>query len=235
MIRLVLAALLAIGVHATLYWIKIPWFQPHLMLRQSQTVSFDLVSLHKPIEKTVPPSPQAVQPKPKPEPLPKSKPEPKPKPKSSLKTVVQALPAPARRLPPDPPLEPMIEQPLDADIWAQEVELAPDAAANGEISAAAGAERQPAVQASVPRYDLNPPPHYPRVAKRRKYTGIVTLDVWVTAAGRVAQVRIADSSGYAILDKSAAKSVKDWKFTPARRRGLPVGMWVQVPVRFELR
>ena len=73
------------------------------------------------------------------------------------------------------------------------------------------------------------------MAKRRKYTGIVTLDVWVTADGRVAQVRIADSSGYAVLDISAAQSVKGWQFTPARRGGLPAEMWVQVPIRYELR
>jgi periplasmic protein TonB len=118
----------------------------------------------------------------------------------------------------------MVEtQSLDAGIGVQEAELAPDVVA---------AE---AVQVSVPRYDLNPPPHYPRVARRRKYTGIVTLDVRVTADGRVAQVRIADSSGYAVLDRSAVKSVQAWQFTPARRGGLPVEMWVRVPVRYELR
>jgi periplasmic protein TonB len=129
----------------------------------------------------------------------------------------------------------MVEtQSFDAGIGVQEAELAPDVVA-AEAVPPVGAAQQPAVQVSVPRYDLNPPPHYPRVARRRKYTGIVTLNVRVTADGRVAQVRIADSSGYAVLDRSAAISVKAWQFTPARRGGLPVAMWVRVPVRYELR
>ena len=225
--RLVVAALLAFGVHASLYWIEITRSQPHLTLRQSRTVSIDLVTFQKPTEKKVPPSPRVVQPKHQPKPILKSKPKPKPKPKP----VVQAPPVVPRSITP----EPMIEtQSFDADLGPQEAELAPEAVAREEIPPA-GVDHQPAVQASVPRYDLNPPPHYPRVAKRRKYTGIVMLDVWVTADGRVAQVRIADSSGYAVLDESAAKSVKGWQFTPARRGGLPIEMWVQVPVRFELR
>jgi periplasmic protein TonB len=230
-IRLAVAALLALGVHASLYWIRMPWSQPHLTLRQSRTISIDLVTFQKPTEKAAPPSPKVVQPKPRPKSIPESKPKPKPKPKP----VVPAPPVTPRSITPEPPPQPMVEtQSFDAGIGVQEAELAPDVVA-AEAVPPVGAAQQPAVQVSVPRYDLNPPPHYPRVARRRKYTGIVTLNVRVTADGRVAQVRIADSSGYAVLDRSAAISVKAWQFTPARRGGLPVAMWVRVPVRYELR
>lgn len=93
---------------------------------------------------------------------------------------------------------------------------------------------QAAVTASVPLYHLNPPPVYPAVARRRNYEGTVVIDVLVDRQGRAAQVKIAHSSGYEILDRSALNSVKQWRFEPGRRFGQPVEMWVQVPVRFAL-
>jgi protein TonB len=86
----------------------------------------------------------------------------------------------------------------------------------------------------VPLYDLNPPPVYPWVARRRHYQGTVLLDVRVTAQGIVAEVKVARSSGYPVLDRSALKSVRRWRFEPARRGSRPIETWVQVPVRFEL-
>ncbi len=227
MIRLVLAALLAFGVHATLFWLELPRSQPRLMLRQSRAVSIDLATFQKPAEKPVPPPPKVVEPRPKP--------KPKPKPKPVIKPSIQPPPAAPRPIVPKPvPDPPEAAQPLDTDTGAQEAVLEPDAVTTDRNSAAK-AENRPAVQASVPRYDLNPPPHYPRVARRRNYAGTVMLDVLVTVEGRVEQVRIVESSGHDVLDQSALKSVKGWHFTPARQGDRPVEMWVQVPVRYELR
>ena len=64
--------------------------------------------------------------------------------------MVQTPPVAARSIPSEPLPEPMIKQPLDTDIGVQEATLAPDAAQVAE------AEQPPAVQVSVPRYDLNP-------------------------------------------------------------------------------
>jgi protein TonB len=222
-IRLVLAALLAIGVHATLFRLEVPRSQPRLMLRQSRAVSIDLVTFQKPVEKPVPPPPKVVESRPKP--------KPKPKPKPVIKPLIQPPPAAPRPIVSKPVHEP---PPFDADIGVQEAALEPDAVTTNQNSAAK-AENRPAVQASVPRYDLNPPPHYPRVARRRNYAGTVMLDVLVTVEGRVEQVRIVESSGHDVLDQSALKSVKGWQFTPARQGDRPVEMWVQVPVRYELR
>jgi protein TonB len=50
----------------------------------------------------------------------------------------------------------------------------------------------------------------------------------------VAQVRLHKSSGHALLDKSALKTVKSWRFTPGTKNGRPATMEVVVPVRFRL-
>ena len=73
------------------------------------------------------------------------------------------------------------------------------------------------------------------MARRRNFQGTVLLDVRVTAQGTVAEVKVARSSGYSVLDQSALSSVRNWRFEPARQGSRPFETWVQVPVRFELR
>jgi len=225
--RLVVAASLALGIHAALFWIDLPWSRPSLIVPLSRAVSIDLVTFEKPIEEPASPKPKVIQPKSKPI---KPKPKPKPVPKPMVKKVVQPRPEP----PSIPaPMEPQPEE-FDAAAFLTPDQNPPEAAPAAEPEDIDTADDRAAVQASVPLYDLNPPPHYPRAARRRNYQGTVMLDVRVTVDGVVAEVRIADSSGYSILDRSAAKSVKGWRFSPALRAGQPIEMWVQVPVRFEL-
>lgn len=80
----------------------------------------------------------------------------------------------------------------------------------------------------------NSPPEYPRIARKRGYQGMVILDVQVTRNGKVGDLRVYESSGYPVLDRSATTSVKDWLFEPGMKAGKPVDMWVRVPVRFKL-
>lgn len=91
------------------------------------------------------------------------------------------------------------------------------------------------VTLAVPQYDENMPPIYPAIARKRGYEGAVMLSAEVLIDGRVGKLRIKKSSGYHILDRSALKAVKKWKFEPARRLGFPIAMWVEVPVRFVLK
>ncbi|NPV05072.1 MAG: TonB family protein [Syntrophaceae bacterium] len=86
-----------------------------------------------------------------------------------------------------------------------------------------------------PRYGENARPHYPEAARMRGYEGVVLLSAEVRADGRVGEVRILKSCGYDMLDRSALDAVRRWKFEPGRRMGVPVAMWVDVPVRFVLR
>lgn len=81
----------------------------------------------------------------------------------------------------------------------------------------------------------NPPPRYPAVARRRGYEGRVVLRVVVDANGAVEAIEVAESSGHRILDRAALRTVRAWRFVPARRDGAPVAASVAVPVRFTLR
>lgn len=90
------------------------------------------------------------------------------------------------------------------------------------------------VYKATPLYEVNPPPNYPRLARRRGFEGTVLLEALVTTSGRVADLRLIESSGHRILDKAAFKAVHNWRFTPGNLAGKPHEMRVRVPVRFTL-
>ena len=102
--RMVFAASLALGIHAALFWIDLPWSQPALFVPRSRAVSIDLVTFDTPIEKPAPAKPRVIRPKPKPI---KPKPAPRPVPKPVVKKVIHPKPDP----PPVPtPMEPLPEE-----------------------------------------------------------------------------------------------------------------------------
>ncbi len=92
-----------------------------------------------------------------------------------------------------------------------------------------------AVHVATPLYWRNPPPRYPALARRRRYTGTVILEVLVDAKGRASKVKVASSSGYSLLDEAALKAVRRWQFAPGTEGGRPTAMRVKVPIRFRLR
>jgi TonB family protein len=85
-----------------------------------------------------------------------------------------------------------------------------------------------------PAYRSNPSPIYPRIARIRGYQGNVLLDVFVNDHGTVDEIKVFRSSGYPVLDRAAKSTVKQWQFEPGRIGEKKVGMWVRVPIRFEL-
>ncbi len=104
-----------------------------------------------------------------------------------------------------------------------------------DVTAAVDIEKKtPVVREAVPLYKVNPPPKYPRLARKRGYQGTVVLDVLVNQNGRVGDLRLFTSSGYSILDRKAMESVKVWLFEPGMKGHKKLDMWVRVPVRFEL-
>ena len=53
--------------------------------------------------------------------------------------------------------------------------------------------------------------------------------------GSVAAVELARSSGSTLLDEAATRAVRDrWRFIPARRDGVAIESWVEVPIKFVL-
>ena len=225
--RLVVAAVLAVIVHGVLLAAKIQWVAPKMMAPQSRDVTISLIHVSKSTPEAKPATPIL---KPPPKPIQRPKPKPKAKP-----TVMPVKPTP----PPAPeptPVKATDEPPrTDAAPPLQEDHPPNEALDDVALAPPPAAETGAAVELSVPLYDINPPPNYPRVAQRRRYEGTVLLDVLVDNTGRAAEVKVAQSSGYAVLDRSAMADVSRWHFKPARKGIQTVEMWVQVPIRYELK
>lgn len=79
------------------------------------------------------------------------------------------------------------------------------------------------------------PLRFPAQAIRQHMEGTVLLLVLVDESGKPVDIKIAHSSGYALLDKSAREQVMSgWQFQPAVIDGHAVKAWAQVPVSFAL-
>jgi periplasmic protein TonB len=64
------------------------------------------------------------------------------------------------------------------------------------------------------------PPPYPAAAKRRQAEGDTSLEVCVSAAGRVTSASLAGSSGHSDLDDAALKWIRNGRFTPGELDGV---------------
>lgn len=81
----------------------------------------------------------------------------------------------------------------------------------------------------------NRPPAYPDDALRRRLQGQTMLRIVVASDGIVGRVTVERSSGHPSLDDAAVRAAREWRFSPARRRGTAIEDEVLVPVRFSLR
>jgi protein TonB len=78
-------------------------------------------------------------------------------------------------------------------------------------------------------------PPYPPVARRIGAEGKVTLNLTVTAEGRVAQADIVTSSGRDDLDQTAQQwIVAHWAYKPALENGVPAVSHTLATVTFNL-
>jgi len=91
-----------------------------------------------------------------------------------------------------------------------------------------------AVNVSKPVVIQNTPPSYPEIARRNGWEGRALVRVEVSADGRPISTAIAKSSGYGVLDQSALRAVKSWRFQPRTVAGIPTAGSVEVPVNFAL-
>jgi protein TonB len=141
--------------------------------------------------------------------------------------VVAAPPpavSPAEQSPADaPPPQPVERQPTERALTA-----ATPAAYQTPAAVGATVDELPK---KLPR---NPAPQYPAAAYTAGQEGVVLVRVQVSAEGAVADVRLEESCGFALLDQSALATVRHWRFSPARRAGLAVAHEILVPVRFQL-
>ncbi|MGH9410083.1 MAG: energy transducer TonB [Vicinamibacterales bacterium] len=89
--------------------------------------------------------------------------------------------------------------------------------------------------------DVSPPsivrevkPDYTEEGRRRGLEGEVNVEVIVRRDGSVGAVKLLDGLG-AGLDQRAIEAVRQWRFAPAQRHGLPVDVVVDIAVGFHLR
>ncbi|WP_310491337.1 energy transducer TonB [Dechloromonas sp.] len=115
---------------------------------------------------------------------------------------------------------------------------APAAVVAAPVEAKPAPVAPPAEPVSQARFDAdylkNPAPAYPPLSRRMGEEGKVVLRVSVNAQGSADGVEIRTSSGSQRLDESAQKTVRNWKFIPAKRGESAVQSWVLVPIIFKL-
>lgn len=80
----------------------------------------------------------------------------------------------------------------------------------------------------------NIPPSYPETARRSGWEGRAVVRVEVSADGQPLSVTLVKSSGYGVLDQSALRAVKNWRFQPRTVGGVTMTGTVDVPVNFSL-
>jgi len=77
-------------------------------------------------------------------------------------------------------------------------------------------------------------PIYPMDARRRGIAGQVTLRLYVDADGGVREVQVQAAEPAGVFEEKAVEAARKWKFEPAVFKGVPVGVWMTLPVRFAL-
>ena len=99
----------------------------------------------------------------------------------------------------------------------------------GRSAASAAATVHDPAPTATPRVDAswqgNLPPPYPLAARRQGVQGTVKLDLLIEADGSVSQIRMRESSGSPLLDRSVMNTVRQWRFIPARHQGQSVAAW----------
>lgn len=77
-------------------------------------------------------------------------------------------------------------------------------------------------------------PIYPEEARRRGITGRVILRVQIDAAGSVREVLVQSAEPPGVFEVQAVEALRKWRFKPTMDKGMPVGIWLTMPVRFVL-
>jgi len=84
-------------------------------------------------------------------------------------------------------------------------------------------------------YLQNPPPAYPRMSFKLGEEGTTVVRVLIGTDGRAQDAQIAKSSGFTRLDQAAEATARSWKYLPGKRGGVPEAMWVNVPIKWEIK
>lgn len=195
----------------------------------SQTTEPQVKAVEKAIEGVIVSAPVAPQPeKPKPvQPEPVKKPKPKPLKQSQAEAKKAVATPKAARVKPAPLAE-----------ASPKAVSAPEPVSPAANNNAAAKASEPEPQAKPPvasaNTALNKAPLYPMLSRRLKEQGTVYLQVLVLKNGKVGQLKLKQSSGFARLDQSALNAVRGWTYQPALKLGQPIDFWFVQPVVFNL-
>jgi TonB family protein len=105
---------------------------------------------------------------------------------------------------------------------------------DGSGGGTGGGPFRPGSGIEAPRLVREVKADYTDDARRRGITGDVVLEIVVRRDGTVGDVTVLQGLG-AGLDQRAVNAVRQWRFSPARRRGEAVDVIVEVAVEFTLR
>ena len=112
--------------------------------------------------------------------------------------------------------------------------LALVAALAATVAVAAVAKSRPTEPKLIPGSMVNPA--YPEQERKDGVQGTVILAVELSAAGIVTGATVDKAvEGHPAFSDAAIAAVKQWRFEPARLDGKPVGITVEVPVKFALK
>ncbi len=105
---------------------------------------------------------------------------------------------------------------------------------DGEGGGTGGGPYRPGSGVEPPRLLHEVKAQYTEDARRRGITGDVLLEVVIRRDGSVGDVHVLQGLGFGLEDR-AISAVKQWRFAPGRRKGVPVDVLVEVAVEFTLR
>jgi protein TonB len=78
-------------------------------------------------------------------------------------------------------------------------------------------------------------PRYPDIAQEAGIEGTVVIQVFVDIKGRVQDMQVLKGIPNTGLDEAAMEAIRKTRFTPAKQRDRPVGVWISIPVNFRLK
>ena len=174
-------------------------------------------------------------------PAPEAPPVPQPKAEEPIQQPVVRKSTPKPRPAPQPVARPDPTPAPSAPTATSEPQPPAPPVAAPMTSAAPPAPPSPA---PAPRVELpisdadylqNPKPEYPRMSSRLGEEGTTIMRVQIGTDGRALDAQVFKSSGFARLDQAAAETVRKWKYVPGKRGGVPEVMWVNVPIKWELK
>lgn len=78
------------------------------------------------------------------------------------------------------------------------------------------------------------PIRYPRWAVREGWEGKFVIAVEVLTTGEVGRWKVIESTGHPLLDRAAARALRQWKFNPSKEYGKAIVSCIQIPILFKL-